>query len=157
MLSLILLATSAPAEDSEIPNSLIKDNLDKAKKEAGDELAMDLTCVYVDAHNALVEQAHQNRATILRLQQQVKEHEKWLAKLDKLLAYASEPTENTGAFITHIAPMVYTHGDSAKAREFIQGLQGANISTNLPMDYETPSGFKGAARRVKLAVPKARV
>jgi hypothetical protein len=156
MLSLILLATAC-STDEDVPSlpGIVADGLQKAKADAAAELGVDLTCAYVDAHNGLVAEAAGHRATIKHYQNIIAAQEKALAECDRYLAYAEQSCSNTGTFIRNITPMSRRFG-TASSHTFRTACVSAGISGDLPKEFQAPEGFKGSARRIALAVPKAK-
>ena len=157
MLSLLLLAVSSNNEsESELPGGFISEGLAKAKEDATKELQTDLTITYVDVYNNVVEAAATRRAAIKQYEQFIAQEQRVLAELDRTLSYMEANDGTCASIVRHLAPAALIYGGSA-SQEFRTSIRYVfpNVWDRLiPETWKTPEGFKGAARRIKLAVPK---
>lgn len=155
MLQLLLLACSDDNNQT-LPNNFIAEGLTKAKEDAVKELQADLTSTYVDSFNGLINDAALKRKAIRDWKEMIEAEEKNLGELDRVLAYAESTDGSCGDLVKHMAPMCRRFG-GPPSRDFRSNIEQVLPGcSSIPKDFVVPVGFVGSARRVPLAVPKAR-
>lgn len=158
MLSLLLLAVSSTkGDDADLPAGFISEGLAKAKEDATKELQTDLTAAYVDVHNTLVEAAATRRANIKQYEGFIAAEQRAMEELDRHLSFVEANDGTCASIVRHLAPTSLAGYGGVASTEFRNSLRSVfpeSKDRTIPEGWKTPEGFKGAGRRVKLAVPK---